>query len=220
MSRFRGARKTPVAVAGILAVPLFFVGLMAFSLRVDKPTKQVSSAGKVVLGDPTKTTVGTIYLLALVVSLAVVLVGVLAVLLRSRLAPIVPAVAGIVAAMLLIVPLGSWAAGHTNRYPYGTDNIPDGTAAKPSPTNLILRGEWEANAKTTAEQIGGVAIAIGIAAILITVGLDVRRRRGRGVYVPPPPPAIAGEPAISSGLELEAADSDLARGNRPGRWRN
>jgi hypothetical protein len=220
VSRFRGARKTPVAVAGILAVPLFFVGLMAFSLRVDKPTQHRAATGKIVLGDPTKTTVGTIYLLALVVSLAVVLVGVLAVLLRSRLAPIVPAVAGIVAAVLLIVPLGSWAAGHTNRYPYGTDNIPDGTAAKPSPTNLILRGEWEANAKTTAEQIGGVAIAIGIAAILITVGLDVRRRRGRGVYVPPPPPAIAGEPAISSGLELEAADSDLARGNRPGRWRN
>jgi multisubunit Na+/H+ antiporter MnhC subunit len=201
-------------------VPLFFVGLMAFSLKVDKPTKQVSSTGKVVLGDPTKATIGTIYLLALVVSLAVVLVGVLAILLRSRLAPIVPAVAGIVAAVLLIVPLGTWAAGHTNRYPYGTDNIPDGTAAHPSPTNLILKGEWEANAKTTAEQIGAVVIGMGFAAILLTVGLDVRRRRGHGAYVPPPPPAIAGETAISSGLELEAADSDLARGNRPGRWRN
>jgi multisubunit Na+/H+ antiporter MnhC subunit len=203
-----------------MAVPLFFVGLMAFSLKIDKPSKQVSAHGKVVLGDPTKATVGTIYGVALVVALAVVLVGVLAVLLRSRLAPIVPAVAGIVAAVLLIVPLGSWAAGHTARYPYGTDNIPDGTAAKPNPTNLILKGEWEANAKTTAEEIGAVVIGIGAAAIVLTVLLDVRRRRGRGAYVPPPPPQIAGEPAISAGLELEAADSDLARGNRPGRWRN
>jgi hypothetical protein len=178
VSRFRGASKTPVAVAGILALPLFFVGLMAFSLKVDKPSHQRTASGKLVLGDPTKATIGTIYLLALAVALAVVLVGILAVLLRSRLAPIVPAVAGIVAAVLLIVPLGGWAAGHTNRYPYGTDNIPDGTVAKPNPTNLILRGEWEANAKTTAEEIGFVVIGIGLAAIVLTVGLDVRRRRG------------------------------------------
>ena len=157
-----------------MAVPLFFVGLMAFALKIDKPTHHLTSKGKVVLGDPTKATIGTIYLLALVVALAVVLVGILAMLLRSRLAPIVPAVAGIVAAVLLIVPLGSWAAGHTNRYPYGTDNIPDGTTAKPNPTNLILRGEWEANAKTTAEQIGAVVIGIGLAAIVLTVMLDVR----------------------------------------------
>ena len=38
MSRFRGAPKTPAAVAGIMAVPLFFVGLMAFALKIDKPT--------------------------------------------------------------------------------------------------------------------------------------------------------------------------------------
>lgn len=220
MSRFRGATKTPVAVAGIMALPLFFVGLMAFSLKVDKPTKQVSSAGKVVFGDPTKTTIGTIYLLALAVSLAVVGVGILAVLLRSRLAPIVPATAGIVAAVLLIVPLGSWAAGHTNRYPYGTDNIPDGTAAKPNPTNLILRGEWEASAKTTAEQIGFVTIGIGLVAIVLTVGLELRRRRGGAGYVPPPPPSITGEPEISPAVELDLADSDLLRGQRPGRWRN
>jgi hypothetical protein len=220
VNRFRRASKAPVAVAGIMAVPLFFVGLMAFALKVDKPTKSVTAKGKLVLGDPTKATIGKIYLLALVVSLAVVLVGFLAVLLRSRLAPIVPAVAGMVAAVLLIVPLSSWAAGHTSRYPYGTDNIPDGTVKHPSPTNLILKGEWEANAKTTAEEIGAIVIGIGAAAILLTVLLDVRRRRGRGAYVPPPPPSIAGEPAISSGLELEVADSDLTRGGRPGRWRN
>ena len=38
MRRFRGASKAPFAVAGILAVPLFFVALMAFSLKIDKPS--------------------------------------------------------------------------------------------------------------------------------------------------------------------------------------
>jgi hypothetical protein len=60
---------------------------------------------------------------------------------------------------------------------------------------------------------------MGLAAIVLTVMLDVRRRRGRSGYVPPPPPSIAGEPAISSAVDLELADSDLTRGGRPGRWR-
>jgi beta-lactamase regulating signal transducer with metallopeptidase domain len=161
-----------------MAPPLFFVGLMAFSLRVDKPSKHVTASGRVVLGDPTKATVGTIYLLAVAVAGAVVLVGALAVLLRSRLGPIVPATAGIVAAVLLILPLGTWAAGHTQRYPYGTDNIPDGTTAHPNPHNLILRGEWEQSAEVTARQIGYITIGVGLAAIVLTVVLVVRRRRG------------------------------------------
>ena len=188
MSRFRGASKAPLAVAGVMAPPLFFVGLMAFTLRIDKPSHLVSKNGKVVLGDPTKATVGTIYLAALAVAGALVLVGGLTLLLRSRLGPIVPAAAGIVAAVVLIVPLGTWAAGHTQRYPFGTDNIPDGTVAKPNPRNLILRGEWEASAKTTAEQIGFVTIGIGLAAIVLTVVLEIRRRRGiKSAPVGPPP---------------------------------
>ena len=123
MSRLRGASKAPLAVAGILAVPLFFVGLMAFSLRLDKPSQQVSASGKVALGDPTKGTVGTIYLAAFAVAVGLVVVGLLAMLLRSRLAAAIPAVAGIVAAVVLVIPLGTWAAGHTQRYPLGVDNI-------------------------------------------------------------------------------------------------
>lgn len=183
MSRLRGASKAPLAVAGVLAAPLFFVGLMAFSLRLDKPSKSLDAAGKVVLGDPTKGTVGTIYLATIGVCGAVVLVGVLAMLPRSRLAPVVPAVAAIVAAVLLILPLGTWAAGHTERYPLGTDNIRD-----KSNYNIMLRGEWEASAKTAADQIGFITIGIGVAAILITVALDIRRRRGREPIPVPPPP--------------------------------
>jgi hypothetical protein len=196
VSRLRGASKAPLAVAGILAPPLFFVGLMAFSLKVDKPSHQLTSKGKLVLADPTKGTVGTIYLLAFAVAAAVVVVGALAMLLRSRLGPIVPAVAGIVAAVLLILPLGTWANGHTNRYPLGIDNIPKG------PQDLFLRGEWEANAKTTAEQIGLVTIGIGMAAILLTIALDIRRRRGREAIVIPPPPIdlqTGGPPSVIGG---------------------
>jgi 4-amino-4-deoxy-L-arabinose transferase-like glycosyltransferase len=174
VSRLRSASKAPVAVAGILAVPLFFVGLMAFSLKVDKPSHHLTKKGTVVLGDPTKGTVGTIYLLAVAVSVAVVLVGLLAMLLRSRLATIVPAVAAIAASVLLMLPLATWAAQHTKRFPLGVDNIP-----ATAPTDQFLRGEWEQTAKTTAEQIGFVTIGLGLAAIVLTVALEIRRRRGR-----------------------------------------
>jgi hypothetical protein len=187
VSRLRDASKAPLAVAGVLAPPLFFVGLMAFTLKLDKPTKSVNAAGKLVLGDPTKGTVGTIYLAAFAVCGAVVLVGALAMLLRSRLAPIVSAVGAIVAAVLLILPLGTWAAGHTQRYPYGTDNVRD-----TSKYNLLNRGEWEAGAKKTADEIAYVTIGLGLAAIVITVLLDIRKRRG-----------IESAPAASSPLELE-----------------
>lgn len=174
MSRFRGSSKAPVAVAAILALPLFFVALIAFALRLDKPSHQLTKKGVVVLGDPTKATLGTIYLVAFAVAAAVVVVGLLAMLLRSRLAPIVPAAAAIVASVLLIIPLGSWAAGHTSRYPLGVDNIPAHNSA-----DLSLRGQWEGNAQTAARQVGYTTIGMGVAAILLTVAFEIRRRRGK-----------------------------------------
>jgi hypothetical protein len=178
VSRFHGVSKAPLAVAGIMGVPLFFVGLMAFSLKLDKP-----SVAGVRLGDPTKGTVGTIYLAALAVAGGLVLVGLLAMLLRSRLAAAIPAVAGIVAAIVLVIPLGTWAAAHTSRYPLGVDNI-----KRSDPSDIYLRGEWEQNAKTTARQIAFATVGIGVAAILVLAGLEYRRRRGReGILVEPPP---------------------------------
>ena len=188
MRRFRGASKAPLAVAAILAVPLFFMALMAFTLKVDKPSRHVTKDGAVALGDPTKGTLGTIYLLALAAAAALLLVGLLARLLRSRLAVIVPAVAAIVLSVLLLLPLNTWAAGHTKRYPFGYDNIPDGSPQKPNPVNLLNRGEWEQTAKTTAHQIGLVAIGLAIVAIMLTVALELRRRRGRDAPLIEPPP--------------------------------
>jgi NADH:ubiquinone oxidoreductase subunit K len=198
---FRGTSKAPFAVAGILAVPLFFVALMAFTLKIDKPSHYLRADGTVGLGDPTKGTVATIYLLSLAAAAAVVVVGFMARLLRSRLAVIVPAVAAIVLSILLQLPLNTWAAEHTKRYPLGTDNIRDSTAKKISATNLINRGEWEQMAKTTAHQIGLVTIGLGLAAIAITVLLEIRRRRrgDRPVPVEPPPLELGtgGAPGIT-----------------------
>lgn len=211
MSRLRRGSKAPLAVAGILAVPLFFVGLMAFSLKLDKPSHHLTKTGKLALGDPTKGTIGTIYLVAFGVAASVVLVAVLATAIGTRLAAVAPAVAGIVASILLMLPLGSWAAQHTKRYPLGVDNI-----APNNPGDLQLRGEWEQNARAAARQVAFTTIGIAIASIAVVVALDLRRRRA---VVGLPPVAITGEAEASPVVELEQADSDLVRGNRPGRWR-
>jgi hypothetical protein len=180
VSRFRGGSKAPLAVAGILAAPLFFTALMAFSLRFDKPSEVL---GK--LGDPTKGTVGTIYLATFAYVGVLLLIGALSMPLRSRLARVVPAGAGIVMTILLLIPLGTWASQHTARYPYGVDNIR-------GRYNIFLPGEWEHNAELTAHQIGLVTIGIGVAAILISLTLAWRRRHGiEGPPAPPPPPATA-----------------------------
>ena len=73
MGRLRTAPKAPAAVAGILAMPLFFTGLMAMSLAVEKPSiGHALKHGKTVtvLGDPTGTTEAKIWLLAAVPPLA------------------------------------------------------------------------------------------------------------------------------------------------------
>lgn len=194
MSRFRGASKAPVAVGGILALPLFFMGLIAFALKLDKPTHHLTSKGTVALGDPAKGTLGTIYLLAFDVAAGVVVIGGLAMLFRSRLATVVPAVACIVACVVLIIPLGTWAAEHSARYPLGVDNIPP-----KSPQDLALRGEWEQSARTTAHQVGLVTIGLAIAAIALTVLLEVRRRRGMQGPAVPPPPEMVGAPEMTGG---------------------
>ena len=86
MRRLRRAPRAPLAVAGVLATPLFFVSLMAFSLLLDEPSVEVTRRGAEVLADPARTTVAAIYLLSFGVSALVLLIGVLAVLLPARVA--------------------------------------------------------------------------------------------------------------------------------------
>jgi hypothetical protein len=191
--RLRRAPKAPLSVAGILATPLFFVALMSFSLRVDEPSVEVTRAGAEVLGDPLRTTVWTIYLLAFAFSACEVLVGVGALLLPTRVGVIVASLGAIALTILLVLPLDTWEGEHVARYPLGVDLIP-----RNDPSDLILRGEWEENARRTAQEIGFWTIVIACVAIALTLVFEFRRRRGlAGPPPPPPPPEVAaGEPQI------------------------
>lgn len=189
MHRLRTATKAPVAVAGILAMPLFFVALMAMSLAVEKPSVgHALKHGKTltVFGDPTGTTEAKIWLLALVPPFALVLLGVAAMLV-GRAGVVVAALGAIALAIVLLVPLGGWANGHATRYPIGVDLIPPSATGS---QDIYLRGEWEANAKRTAEQLGLATISIAGVAIVAFGLLEFRRRRGLVRPLPPPPPVI------------------------------
>src|SRR5947208_920471 len=149
----RKAPKAPLAVAAILAMPLFFTALMAVSLAVEKPTvAHVVRRGVTVakLGEPSGTTEATIWTLAIVAPLAVVAVGAGATLI-GRPGVIVSALAAIAATIVFLVPLGTWTARHTARYPDGVDLI-----RQSSTSDIYLRGEWEGTARRT-----GVVTAVG-----------------------------------------------------------
>jgi hypothetical protein len=168
-------------------MPLFFVSLMALSLAVEKPS--VRHTGKLhtgVLGDPTGATEAKIWLLAFLPSLALVLLGLASMLLLRRTGVGVTSLGAIALSVALLVPLGGWANGHTARYPLGVDLIHPNTTG-----DIYLRGEWEANAKRTAEQLGLATMSIAGAAIAIVLLLEFRRRRGLERPVPPPPPLTA-----------------------------
>lgn len=187
IARFRRAPRAPVAVAGILATPLFFVALMSFSLWLDRPSTHVGKSGAVILGDPSGSTIAKIYLASFAVSLGLVLVGLGAMFLGRAVGVVVSALAAIGIVVALLLPLGRWEDEHTAAYPLGVDLIP-----KKSVEDLVLKGEWEANAKQAAQEIGFWTIVLAVAAIVIAVALDVRRRRG--LVGPPaaPPPEVVG----------------------------
>jgi hypothetical protein len=185
--RFRRERKTPLAIASILAMPLFFASLMAFSLAVEKPTI-VIEGGKPMLGDPSGSTEASIWGAAFAVVALLLVVGLLACLLPSRFALALPAATAIAVALALRLPLERWEERHTLRYPEGVDLIP-----RSDPGDLFLRGEWEENARRTVEQLSFWTIAIAVGAVVGALLLELRRRRGPAPPpVPPPPRTVAG----------------------------
>jgi hypothetical protein len=181
--------KAPLAVAGIAAAPLFFTALMAMSLAVEEPTvHHVLKHGKLVpvLGDPSGSNEAKIWFLSVLFPLGLVLVGAAAMFLgRFGIVPVALAAIGIVIA--LRIPLDTWAAHHSAHFPLGVDNIPRSAGS----SDIYLRGEWEASAKKTAEQLGLVTIAIAGISLLVYTALEVRRRRGPLPPPVPPPPEVA-----------------------------
>jgi hypothetical protein len=187
VTRLRRAPKSPLAVAGILATPLFFVALMAMSLAVEKPTvHHVLSQGKMVekLGDPSGATERAIWLLALVPPVGVALIGIGGMLI-GRAGVVTSALAALAASVVLLVPLDGWTQDHTARYPDGVDLTPQA-----STSDIYLRGEWEGTARHTAEQLGIVTIVLAGLAIALFALIEVRRRRHGVMPAPPPPPEV------------------------------
>jgi hypothetical protein len=193
--RLRKAPKAPLAVAAILSTPLFFAGLMAMSLAVEKPTvSHVLRHGATIvkLGEPAGSTERAIWLLALASPTGLVAIGVAGMLI-GRAGVITSSLTAVAASLALLLPLNSWTSEHTARYPVGIDLLPPS-----SKYDIYLRGEWEGTARHTAEQLGVVTIVLAGLALAILALLEVRRRRRGVAPAPPPPPEIAtGGPMVA-----------------------
>jgi len=184
MRRLRDAPRQSLALAGLMSMPLFFVSLMASSLKYEKPT--VTHALKhhkvvIVLADPSHSNEAKIWLLAVVPVVVLLLAG-SAAMVFGRLGIIATSLCGIAITVALLLPMGRWTVQHTLRFPEGVDLIPHSAGAE----DVYLPGEWENAAKTTAHQLGIGTIAIAVIAILFVTLFEVRRRRERP-SVPSPP---------------------------------
>lgn len=185
--RLRIESKASLALAGLLAVPLYLAALLASSLRLDRPR----IVGRHEL-PPAGGREALIWAAALIVPGILVAVGLVALPLR-RLGVFVSAVAGIVLCLVLPSLSQRWVAGHIARFPHGVDFIPDS-----SPSNLSSKGDWEHAAQDTIASITHWTLALAIGAIVVGVLLELRRRRGTdALVVGPPPAAITGEAEAS-----------------------
>ena len=183
--RLRIESKASLAIAGLLAVPLYFAALMASSLAIDRPrivgTRELP---------PSSGTEAKVWLAALIAPGIMVAIGAAALPLR-RYGLFASALAGIALCLALPPISHGWIARHTARFPLGMDFVRDS-----NPSNLSSRGEWEGAAQSTVSSVTHWTLALAIGAIVVGVLLEVRRRTGRdAIAVPPPPSAVTGQAA-------------------------
>ena len=173
MRRPRVVAKAPLAVAGLVATPLFFCSLMAASLAVERPQVlaivEHPSVRIYKLAEPTAWNEAEIWLLALSVAAIVLLVGVAAIFLPRG--TLLVCLAGVLLPLAVTHRIDEWVAHHTVRFPYGVDLIND-----TSTSNLLLKGEWEESARVTALQLSWVVIGLAATVALIVLVREVRRR--------------------------------------------
>jgi hypothetical protein len=212
---FRRGSKAPLGLAGLLSITLFFGGLMASSLAVDKPrVVHRLRHGRLVLHyeQSSNATEAKIWLLALVPVGILLAVALLAMVWRAGGLYVVSG-AAIAISLLLPHRLDAWTARHTRRFPLGVDLIKDS-----SPSNLASRGEWEQNARDTVISLMHWTIGIAIAAVVIVTGLALLRRlRPRQAFIAAPPPVVTGEPEVSPVLSTVEGESRLVRRGLAGR---
>jgi len=170
----RGRSRAPLAIAGFIAIPLFFSSLMAATLALEKPLKYqwkgCPSGLCTTWHDPTTATVASIWLWALLPPLVLCVIGFVS--MRLPLGFYVPCAAAIPIAMAVVHKTGIWERHHTARYPVGVDLIPPSNAA----SDKYDPGQWERMARETALSLQHWTIGLALASALVMAALYVRKR--------------------------------------------
>jgi hypothetical protein len=170
-----GRGRGPLAIAAFIAIPLFFSSLMASALAQERPRvvqwKGCSSGICTTWHDPAMSNTVRVWLWALVPPLVLVVVGLVAT--RLPLGFYVSCAAAIVIATAVVHKAATWERHHVARFPNGVDLIPASNAA----SNKFDRGQWEAEAHSTAVSLQHWTIALAVASMVVMGGLWLRRRR-------------------------------------------
>jgi hypothetical protein len=175
LDRLRGIRKGPLAVAGILAAPLFFCSLMAASLAIARPRIVTwTHKGHLIsrFHAPAASVEARIWLWALVPFAVMIGVGLLGSL--WRFGAYISCAAGIVVPLAVTHKVPTWERHHTERWPRGIDNIPDRWSS-----DQVPRGAWEHDAATAAFSLSHWTIGLALAIAAIYSLLLYRRMRAR-----------------------------------------
>ena len=165
---FRRTR-LPFFLAILYSVPLLMISILCASLALDKPQvaiwrtdvnypgvtviKQAAEQGFYIATQYTSTANATewrIWGWAIVPPLVVLGIGVLASFVRFG--GYLVTLAAIVVTVGMTHRLDTWVRHHSERYPFGYDNVPDNTN-KPGLQSTFDTGQWERSARSTVISI-------------------------------------------------------------------
>jgi hypothetical protein len=169
--------RAPLAIASLIAIPLFFSSLMSSTLALEKPLvyEWRGAEGQLLrtFHDPTAATTAKVWLWALVPPLVLIVVGWIAT--RLPYGFYISCVAAIVIAMAVVHKGDTWARHHTLRFPHGVDLIPASNTS-----NTYDPGQWEKNALDTAISLERWTIGLALVCIAASAGMALRRRHLHG----------------------------------------
>ena len=188
--------RAPLALAGFLALPVFFAALMASSLALEKARVVEWSRphGHLarIFHDPTTSNEVRIWLFALIPPLLLVAAGFAAAYIPYGI--YLSCVAAVVDAVALTLRLHRWEIHHTARFPYGEDLLSDKTNS-----SSLARGEWEHDAAQTVRSLEHYTIGLAIAAAAVAAYLTFRQRRAPVVGLPAALQQTGGAPTSTGG---------------------
>jgi hypothetical protein len=195
MGRVFTRNKLPFMLAILYGVPLLMISILCASLALDRPQiaiwrttvkypgvtiiKKAAEQGVYIATQYTNTSNATewrIWGWAIVPPLILLGLGILASFVRYG--GYIVTLAAVAITIGVTHRLDTWVKHHTERYPFGYDNIPDNTN-KPGLQSNYDTGQWERSARHTVLSIRQWLIVGACAALLLMVLAEVRRRRGR-----------------------------------------